>query len=211
VAEVEEVRDDKSREMCTKDDSPVSVKSMVEKLSKLYSTNYHGESNVAIKAGKLPVPNKQPVLLTRISDLQRQKPSAQRLRSPPNETSAPRSSPSPPPPAPPPRTTSNYPIPHSPPPSVLPKINTSSPTVSTPVARRQSFRAAPPPPGHLHQDGAHGERKAASREVPEIHELVRRKYSFRAAPPPPVMGNHDKSGNNQVVANTALSSKLQTC
>jgi len=209
VAVMEDVKEDKTSEMFTKDDSPVSVKNMVEKLSKLYSTNYQGESNFASKAVKPPIPNKQPGQVSRISGLQCQKPPALRLRSPQNATPATVSPTSPPPPAP-PRTNSLDPIPHSPLSSAPPNVVTASPTVSTPVARRQSFRAAPPPPGHLHQDGAHGERKAVSSEVPDSHEMVRRKYSFRAAPPPPVMDNHVKSGN-QVVVNTALSSKLQMC
>jgi len=202
VAVMEEVKADKTSEMFTKDDSPVSVKNMVEKLSKLYSTNYKGERNFASKAVKPPVPNKQPGQVSRISGFQCQKPPAVRLRSPPNARSVTGSPTSPPPPAP-PRTNSLDPIPHSP-------LSSAPPTVSTPVARRQSFRAAPPPPGHLHQGGAHGERKAVSSEVPDSPELVRRKYSFRAAPPPPVMDNHVKAGN-QVVVNTALSSKLQMC
>ena len=205
----EEAKDDRTDDFLIKEDSPVSVKNMVEKLSKLYSTNYQGKESDVSKAGKPSVPIKQPALMSRIACPQGLKPPTLRLRSPTAQKAA-RSSPSPPPA--PPRTSSLTPIPQSPPSSVTDDVSSPIPSVSTPVIGRRSFRAAPPPPVHPHQDGVHGEREtAASSVVTNIHGQVSRKYSFRAAPPPPGLLNHVKSANNAAAGSTALASKLQTC
>jgi len=168
--------DSKIIDTTNKENSPVSVKKMAEKLSNLYRISLQGDKITSYKAGnsKPPVVGKKPTLPGPTGP-KVQIPQALIPKSPVHASTSHSSSPSPPPA--PLRSSSLAQIPSNPP-SPDPNIHAQPRRIEDPLLNRhKSHRAAPPPPAISVLD----DEKEESNQG-----LVRRNFSFRAAPPPPV-------------------------